>query len=331
MTSRWGLILLVLVTAGILFAAPTSAHQFAPALLELEEIPGDGELAAVSWKQPMVRVMGSRLQPVLPGECEGVGDPVVQTEGTGMRATWQIRCPGGLAGKTVGVEGIAESRANVLLRVALADGRKLQTVLEADTSSYQIQMGAGRWGLFRDYLVLGLDHILGGWDHLVFVLALVFLVGGGTRLLWTVTAFTLGHSVTLALASLGLVYLPQGPTEIAIAFSIFLLAVELSERREGHQTLTQRAPWLVASTFGLLHGLGFAGALSEVGLPSAEIPLALFSFNVGIELGQLLFVAVVLVLGFVIRRIVFETPRWAYTVPAYAIGTLAVFWIIERI
>ncbi len=333
MTSRRRLVPLLLAGAVVLFAAVASAHQFAPALLELEQVSGDrtGELADVAWKQPTVRVMGSRLRPVLPGECEGVGDPVVRAEGTGVRATWRIRCPGGLAGKTVAVEGIAESRASVLLRVALADGRRLQTVLEADAPSYKVQVGTGRAGVFRDYLGLGLEHILSGWDHLLFVLALVLLVGFSSRLLWTITAFTLGHSVTLALAALGLVRVPQGPIEAVIALSIYVLAVELTRRRDHHQTLTQRAPWLVAGTFGLLHGLGFAGALREVGLPSAEIPLALFSFNVGIELGQLLFIAVVLGLSAALRRLPFDSPRWAPGAAAYAIGGLAVFWVIERV
>ena len=213
------LLLAVLLVA----AAPAAAHQFAPAALALEEISEDR--IDVSWKQPVVRVMGSRLRPTLPPECEGIADPVVRTEGTGMRATWQIRCPGGLAGKTVGVEGIAASRAGVLLRITLADGRKLQTILEADAPSYEIRLGAGRLGVFHDYAVLGLEHILTGWDHLLFVLALVLLVGWGARLLWTITAFTLGHSVTLALTALGLVHVPRAPIEAAIALSIYFLAV----------------------------------------------------------------------------------------------------------
>jgi hydrogenase/urease accessory protein HupE len=312
----------------LLWALPAAAHQFAPALLELEEI--SAERARVSWKQPILRVQGSRLHPVLPPECRGVGEPVVREEGTGLKAKWEIACPDGLAGKSVGVEGIAASQADVLLRVNLRDGRKMRQVLTAAAPSFAIDADASRTGVFKDYAELGVEHILLGWDHLLFVLALVLLVGWGRSLLWTITAFTAGHSVTLALAALGWVAVPQAPIEAAIALSIFFLAVELTRVGQGKQTLTQKAPWAVASGFGLLHGLGFAGALAEVGLPAAEIPLALFSFNAGIELGQLAFVAVVLAAAAALKRLAPVWPRWSQAVPAYGIGALAAFWFLER-
>lgn len=313
----------------VLAAGRAEAHQFAPALLELEEVSADE--AAVSWKQPAIRVQGSELRPVLPAECQGLGDPTVQREGTGLRARWRIRCPGGLAGKTVGVEGIAGSQADVLLRVTLRDGRRLRHVLEADSPSFTIDADGSRSGVLRDYGVLGVEHILLGWDHLAFVLVLVLLVGRGRSLLWTVTAFTAGHSATLALASLGVVGVPQAPIEAAIALSIFVLAVELTRRRADRPTLTQRWPWAVAAGFGLLHGLGFAGALAEVGLPAEEIPLALFAFNLGIEVGQLAFVAVVLLIAGALRRVPLAWPGWAQAVPAYGVGSVAVFWFLERV
>jgi hydrogenase/urease accessory protein HupE len=323
------LLLAAALGLGLGAPGPAEAHQFAPALLELAEVSADH--IEVSWKQPIVRVQGSQLRPVLPIECAGVGDPEVRREGTGTRATWQIRCPGGLAGKSVGVEGIASSQADVLLRITLRDGRTLRQVLTAKAPSFEIRAGGGRMGVFRDYARLGVEHILTGWDHLLFVLGLVLLVGWGSRLLWTVTAFTLGHSVTLALASLGLVRVPQAPIEAVIALSIYVLAVELTRRRDGARTFTQRAPWLVASGFGLLHGLGFAGALSEVGLPPAEIPLSLFSFNVGIELGQLAFIAGVLLLTGALRKLPVAWPKAATAAPAYGIGILAAFWFFERV
>ena len=309
-------------------AAPARAHQFAPALLEVEELAADE--AQVRWKQPAVRVQGSQLRPVLPVECEGIGDPEVQKEGTGIRARWRMRCPGGLAGKSVGVEGIAGSQADVLLRIALRDGRRIRHVLKAEAPSFRIDADSSRAGVFKDYAALGVEHILRGWDHLLFVLALVLLVGWGKALLWTITSFTAGHSVTLALAALGVVDVPQAPIEAAIALSIYFLAVELANVRQGKKTLTQRAPWAVAAGFGLLHGLGFAGALAEVGLPTAEIPLALFSFNVGIELGQLAFVGAVLLAAAALRRVPVAWPRWAAAAPAYSIGTMATFWFLER-
>ena len=318
------------LVAGVLgWPASSGAHQFAPALLELEEVAPDR--ATVSWKQPVVRVQGSRLRPVLPVESVGIGDPIVTREGTGLRARWEIRCPDGIAGKTVGVEGIAASRADVLLRVVLLDGHKLRHVLSADAPSVVIEEDAGRLGVLESYSVLGVEHILSGWDHLLFVLALVLLVGWGRPLLLTVTAFTLGHSVTLAVASLGLVAVPQGPIEAAIALSIYFLAVELTAKIRGDATLTQRAPWIVASGFGLLHGLGFAGALAEVGLPADEIPLALFSFNVGIELGQLAFVAGVLLAMAALAALPVRWSKSAAAVPAYGIGSVAIYWFFERL
>jgi len=304
------------------------AHQFAPALLEIEEL--SAEESQVKWKQPAVRVQGSQLRPVLPVECEGVGDPEVRQEGTGMRASWRIRCPHGLAGKSVGVEGIAGSQADVLLRIALRDGRRIRHVLKAETPSFRIDADSSRAGVFKDYFRLGVEHILSGWDHLLFVLALVLLVGWGRSLLWTITSFTAGHSVTLALASLGVVHAPQAPIEAAIALSIYVLAVELTSAMRGKRTLTQRAPWAVAAGFGLLHGLGFAGALAAVGLPTAEIPLALFSFNVGIEAGQLAFVGAVLLVAAALRKAPVAWPRWSHAVPAYAIGAVAAFWFLQR-
>jgi hydrogenase/urease accessory protein HupE len=320
-----GAFLALIALAG---AAPALAHQFAPALLEIEEL--SAHEATVGWKQPAVRVQGSVLRPVLPVECEGIGDPQVQKDGTGLRARWRIRCPGGLAGKSVGVEGIASSQADVLLRITLRDGRRIRHVLKAETPSFRIDADSSRAGVFKDYAVLGVEHILTGRDHLLFVLALVLLVGWGRSLAWTITSFTAGHSVTLALASLGVVHVPQAPIEASIALSIYFLAVELTSARQGKRTLTQRAPWAVAAGFGLLHGLGFAGALAEVGLPTAEIPLALFSFNVGIELGQLAFVAAVLLVAAAFRKIPVAWPQWAKAVPAYGIGMMATFWFLQR-
>jgi len=309
-------------------AAPARAHQFAPALLEVEELSADE--AAVRWKQPAVRVQGSQLRPVLPVECEGIGDPVVRKEGSGIRARWRMRCPGGLAGKSVGVEGIAGSQADVLLRITLRDGRRIRHVLKAEAPSFKIDADSSRAGVFKDYALLGVEHILLGWDHLLFVLSLVLLVGWGRSLAWTITSFTAGHSVTLALASLGAVHVPQAPIEAAIALSIYFLAVELTSARRGKRTLTQRAPRAVAAGFGLLHGLGFAGALAEVGLPTAEIPLALFSFNLGIELGQLAFVGAVLLVAAALRRLPVAWPRWAKAALAYGIGAMATFWFLQR-
>ena len=341
---RLALAVVLLVGLG---AVPVAGHSFAPALLELRQ---DGGELIVRFKQPQVRVAGSRLKPVLPPSCEPAGEPTTRAEGTAIVTTWRVVCGAlagetlageTLAGETLAVEGIAGSRADVLLRLELAGGRVVHHVLTADRPSFVVPAAPDRLGVAALYTRLGFEHILAGADHLLFVLGLVLLVDGRRRLLATVTAFTVGHSITLALASLGFVHLPQAPTEVAIAFSLYVLAVELGRGTSGG--LLRRSPWTMAVLFGLLHGLGFAGALSEVGLPAGEIPAALLTFNVGIELGQLAFVVVVLA-G---RRLVghVSTLSWgrkrnraaawlagaAAAVPAYVIGSLAVFWCIERL
>lgn len=327
--ARSGLACWFVVCCGLLISASAFGHAFAPALLEIRET-GPGQ-ANVRWKQPALKVSGSGLYPILPPGCHERGEHRAGTEDTGVVETWDIDCPGGLVGQTVGVEGIAASRANVLLRLVLADGRSVRQVLTADASKFVVPEREGKASVLAGYGRLGVEHILTGFDHLLFVLGLVMLVKGGRRLLWTVTAFTLGHSVTLALAVLGVVHVPQAPTEAGIALSIYILAVQLAPRRAQTPPPMARYPWLMAGPFGLLHGLGFAGALAGVGLPDGEIPLALFAFNVGIELGQLLFVGAVLALGMGLRALPLRWPGAVAYLPVYAMGSLAAFWFYQRV
>jgi hypothetical protein len=261
--------------------------------------------------------------------------PSVQSDPTnltaGAVAQWAVSCPGGLVEKTLGVEGLDTSQTSALLRIEFADGRVVRQVLTGSEPAFTVPDREGTLDLARSYGELGVEHIATGWDHLTFVLGLIVLVVGRRRLLVTITSFTLGHSVTLALAALGVVQAPQELTEAAIALSIFVLATELARTAMGAEPgILSTKPWAMAGLFGLLHGLGFAGALSKIGLPDGEIPLALFSFNVGIELGQLGFVAVVLGAWVLLRRVPFDPPWQARLVPAYGIGTLAAFWFIQR-
>ena len=341
---RNGLVLcLVLCFACLVAPAAVQAHAFAPSLLELRQV--QGAQFAVRFKQPTVRRSGSELRPILPTSCEATGPASVEPEGTGLVATWSVRCGQALVGQTIALEGIAESQADVLLRLEWADGRSMRHVLTAEAPSFVVPAEETIWQVLRGYGVLGVEHILFGFDHLLFVLGLVLLVRGGRRLLLTITAFTLGHSVTLALAALGVVHLPSSPIEALIAFSILVLAVELARRHktgDESRSWLGRSPWWVASGFGLLHGLGFAGALSEIGLPAGDIPAALFAFNLGIELGQLAFVATVLAAGVAMRRVeaAVSRPETRSSIlirnagalaPAYLIGCLAAFWTFERI
>lgn len=342
---RLRLILAALALA--LTARSASAHVFAPSLLELRQVDSENALDVsdtfdVRWKQPELLPSGAHASPVLPSSCEAVAEKGLRREETGISVLWTVQCPGGVEGKTVGIDGLASTQASALLRVEWQDGRSVRHVLKADQPIFTIPAEESTFGVLKSYGHLGIEHIAGGIDHLLFVLALVLLVQGRPHwpraLLLTVTAFTLGHSVTLALASLGFVNLPQAPVEILIALSIYVLAVELARRRAKRargihsESWMERRPGWMAAGFGLFHGLGFAGALTETGLPQGDVPAALFAFNVGIELGQLAFVAFVLAISAVVARLpgVVRYPQLALA-PVYLIGCVSAFWVLERI
>jgi hypothetical protein len=311
----------------LLLAGAALAHPLAPSLLELRERDRPGGVAA-RWKTPSRRVPGSDLVPVLPPGCRIVKERRPAATPLEIVTEWDLACDGDtLVGRRIAVRGIAGSRADVLVRVELRDGRRVLRVLRADDEAFVVPPRAGAGTILGGYGRLGMSHILTGFDHLCFVLGLVLLVGGGRRLLWTVTAFTLGHSVTLSLAVLGVVRFPVRPIEVLIALSIYLVAVELVRESRG---VLSRQPWLMAFGFGLLHGFGFAGALAEVGLPTGDIPLALFAFNAGIEVGQVAFVVAMLAVGGLLRPFVRRATR-IRLVPAYAIGSLAAFWVLDRL
>jgi hypothetical protein len=280
------LLTLLLLVLPLLQSAPAQAHRFAPSLLRLVEI-GEQEYNVV-WKTPAQTTSAIPLQPLLPQSCTALGDGAGEMEGTGVVRSWRVTCPGGLVGETVGVSGLAENQAAVLFSLETTDKRFYQALLNTEKSSFLIPEEPTALAVMQEYSQLGISHIWGGIDHLLFVFGLLLLVGGGRRLVWTITAFTLGHSITLSLVTLGYFEYPVALVEFAIALSIFVLALELARKDSGG--LFRHYPWSLAGGFGLLHGMGFAGALAEVGLPQGELPLALLFFNVGIELGQLAFI-----------------------------------------
>ncbi len=220
---------------------------------------------------------------------------------------------------------------DVLVRVERSDGTMQVTRLLPSNPAFVVEASTGAGEVARTYLVLGVQHILLGIDHLLFVLALLLVVKGAARVVTTITAFTISHSITLAAATLGLVRVPGPPVEAVIALSIVFVAAELVHGAQGRPGLTARWPWVVAFTFGLLHGLGFAGALSGIGLPQNGIPLALLFFNIGVELGQLVFVGAFVVVALLVARAHILWPRWIEIAPAYAIGSLAMFWVLQRV
>jgi hydrogenase/urease accessory protein HupE len=241
-----------------------------------------------------------------------------------------FNCSGGLVGHIVTIDGLSTTLTDVLARVERPDGTTQIARLTPAAPAFVVEATPNAFSIASTYLVLGINHILLGIDHLLFVFALLLLVSDTRKLIWTITAFTAAHSLTLAAATLGFVQVPQSPVEAVIALSIVFIASEIVHVSQGRPGLTQRRPWIVAFVFGLLHGFGFAGALNEIGLPEQSIPLALLLFNVGVELGQLGFIAVVILIRVAFDKYSFKVPRWANQAPAYLIGSVAAYWTIER-
>jgi hydrogenase/urease accessory protein HupE len=243
--------------------------------------------------------------------------------------------PAGLDAKAIVFTQLSETRIDVLARLVRLDGSvQLERILPVD-ARFVVRSSPGQLEVVRTYTVLGIEHILTGFDHLLYVLAMLMLVTGWRRIVITMSAFTATHSLTLTAATLGWVHVPQPPVEASIALSILFVAREIVQARRGRAGLTARWPWAVSFTFGLMHGFGFAGALAEVGLPVGAIPTALLFFNIGVELGQLLFVASVLALIAAGRSLAqafqLRQPDWLWRVGPYAIGGLATFWLVERV
>lgn len=325
-----GKIWLTIVLLGLHSAMPAYADDINPALLDIKE--QNTGLYGVTWKVPTRgdRVLG--ITPKLPDNFELVGSPIIEDRpGTRIvRSTYKSNGEP-LTGRTIAIDGLSASAADVLLLIQLRDGTQHSAILRAAGPSFTIPPSASKLQIAADYWRMGAVHILEGVDHLLFVLALMLIVGGFRPLLKAVTAFTVAHSITLALATLGLVHMPAAPTEAIIALSIVFLAAEIIHKQDGRVGLTERYPWLIAFGFGLFHGLGFAGALSEIGVPRNEVPLALLMFNVGVESGQLLFIATVLMLMAAVKRLPLTLPQGAWRLLPYSIGGVAAFWTIDRV
>jgi len=328
LAGRYGHALLALVCIGA--SSVASPDVFRPDYLEIREL--GGEQYDVLLKVPSqgddlrlsidVRFPEGTVE-VEPRRSQFVAD--------GYTERWRIARPGGLVGAPIEIVGRAAGVTDVLARIERLDGTSQVESLAPGRATFVVEPPLGLTQTAVTYLVLGVEHILGGIYHLLFVLSLLLIVRGFKRIAITITAFTLAHSLTLAAATLGFVHVPGPPVEAAIALSIVFVAAEVLRGLRGNPGLTARAPWLVAFIFGLLHGFGFAGALAEVGLPQKAIPVALFTFNVGVELGQLLFVAAVVAIVALCSRLPARVPRWGAWVPPYAIGTIAMFWVAERI
>jgi hydrogenase/urease accessory protein HupE len=309
-------------------AGLAAAHEVRPAYLSLREVGADR--FDVLFKTPMSGDLRLALYVRFP---DGVtAEPgVARPTGDAMVQSWSIRAPGGLGGKSIEIDGLESTMTDALVRVEFADGHVWNARLTPSSPATGIPDRPGLFDTMSTYLVLGVEHILAGFDHLLFVAGLMLLTGANRRIVTVITAFTAAHSLTLAAATLGYANVPQRPVEAVIALSIVFLAVEILRSRAGRTSITSGMPWIAAFLFGLLHGFGFAGALAEVGLPAGQVPVALLFFNLGVEAGQLLFVAALALAITLAGRLTKPMPRWTQAVPAYALGSIAMVLVVQRL
>jgi hydrogenase/urease accessory protein HupE len=316
----------------LLVSCSAFAHDSRPAYLEIRQAAA--ERFDLLWRIPVMSGMPLPVVLKLPDGVRNLTEPALHELSDSRVERRVIEAPGGLAGQRIQFAGLQGTIADVLVRFEDLDGETTTKLVRGSQPWIELDAPAGSAPeVFGAFVVHGIEHILFGYDHLLFVLALMLIVRGTKALVLTVTAFTLAHSITLALAALGVVDVPGPPVEAAIAFSIVLVAAEIVRLRRGEPSLTARRPWLIAFCFGLLHGFGFAGALSDIGLPRGDIPLALLAFNVGVELGQLAFIGAVLALAAVVRRMrpIRAVGQGASRLAPYLIGSLAAFWFVERV
>ncbi|MCI0516307.1 MAG: HupE/UreJ family protein [Woeseiaceae bacterium] len=315
----------------LLFGGISSAHEVRPAFLRISDasaVAGPDSFD-VLWRVPTGGEMELTIYVVMPGHCSARNEPLAWIDAGVRAAKWTSHCPGGIQGHEIAIGDLTASVTDVLVRYERSNGTAQVERLTPTSPSFIVTESETWLQVARTYTGLGVEHIMLGIDHLLFVLALLMIVAGWRVLVATVTSFTVAHSITLAAATLGLVHVPQAPVEAVIALSILFVAMEIVHWRQGNPGLTRQYPWIVAFVFGLLHGFGFAGALSDIGLPEHAIPLALLFFNVGVELGQLLFIAAVLLTWWIFRKI--PWPSWAWRVPVYGIGSMAAYWTIDRV
>lgn len=329
---------LTLVFLLILLPSLGFAHELRPAALSV--IQDSSGVFDVIWRVPARGDMRLALYPTFDEKTKQTVLPTAQIANGFYVERWQINHPNDLLGSSIRIDGLENTMTDVLVRISWLDGREQVARLLPDQPQIRVEEKAGNKEVASMYFFLGVEHILLGIDHLLFVLALVVLVSGWKQLAVTITAFTVAHSITLAAAVLGVVTLPQGPVEAVIALSIVFVATEILHKLEGRSTLAIRKPWVMAFGFGLLHGLGFAGALTDIGVPQYAIPLSLALFNIGVEAGQLLFILAVSALMLMFRRLP-AVQQWevrtghtaivASALPvAYLVGGLAAWWLIDR-
>jgi hydrogenase/urease accessory protein HupE len=326
--SRHWFVALMLIAAAA-FVPSCRAHETRPAYLEIKE--SSPNLYDVVWRTPVNAGMRLPIVLQLPPDAKNVTAPTTQELTDSLVERRVIDIPTGLAGKRIDFVGLQGTITDVLVRVELLDGRKWTTIVHPSQSWFEVSPSVGKLATVGTFIVQGIRHILFGADHLLFVLGLLLIVKNRWMLLKTITAFTVAHSITLAIAALGYANAPTLPLNAAIALSILFLGPEIVRSWRGEGSFTMRHPWVVAFAFGLLHGFGFASALTSAGLPSSELPWALLSFNVGVEIGQIGFVILILLLERAFRVLEIRWPRVVEALPGYTVGSLGAFWTIQRV
>ncbi len=322
------MIRVILVALLFVLAGPVRADELRPGYMEFTQTSANHW--TLVWKSPIKSGFTPFTKPLLPSGCSVDGPQSRIIAGGSSVTTSKVVCSRDVAGRFIGLQDFAATQSDVLVRVAPL-GRPVQALrLTTAQPRAMIIAKPDRWQVARAYFVVGIDHIVFGYDHLLFVVALVLLLSGFGTIFKAVTAFTIAHSLTLIGTTLGFVGLPQRPVESVIALSILFLAVEISNRKPGEPRLSERIPWLVAFVFGLLHGFGFAGALAEIGLPESDVPTALLTFNLGVEVGQLAIVGATTGLLTISKAKFASAQAMIVKLVTYAIGITASFWLIER-
>lgn len=314
----------------VVWAGAAQPHAFQPGYLELRALGGDSW--SVFWRKPDVRGKPMQIEARLGARCTQPTGPAAAFDGEGWSSGWIAHCPGGLSGMTITIDGLEDTKTDVLVRYELEPGQGQAQRLAPTETAFVVPEAPRPLDVMASYGFLGVEHILFGVDHLLFVLALLLLIRDLRILIGAITAFTVSHSLTLGAAALGWLNIPGPPVEAIIALSIMFVASEVLHRDPDHPRLSERAPWLVSFGFGLIHGLGFGSALSEIGLPQDEVVLALLAFNLGVEIGQLLFIAAALLLWRIAGPWVAQRAQAAGQLAlVYGIGGVAAFWFVERV
>lgn len=329
----------LIISVAVLIAGATGfaqAHALEPGYLDVRQQTEN--TWRVFWRKPDVKGQPMAIDAQLPEICTPVSGPRPNSDGQAWVVTWIASCAGDLAGTHITILGLEAQNTDVLLRMQRLEKKPETFRLTPGEPAVVIPDQPSTFRVIISYAQLGFEHILEGWDHLLFVFALLFLVRNPWRLFGAITSFTVAHSITLALATLGVLRIPGPPVEAVIALSIIFLASEILHSKRGQLRLSERYPWVVCFLFGLLHGLGFAGALTEIGLPQQDIIAALLAFNVGVEAGQIAFVFAIIAVVTVLRRIPllhfgdrFQSGAASVAIMGYAIGGMATYWLVERV